>query len=344
MSPLPAAVAWTADRRGVRIVDQRRLPTELAFLELRLADEVVHAIGTLAVRGAPAIGVAGAMGLAAAMVDHAVPHDPRFAEHFEAAAAAIALARPTAVNLSWAITRMRRAVAAHLGTPPAAVKALLAEAEAIRAEDAAMCDAIGAHGLALLHDGMTLLTHCNAGALATAGIGTALAPVHLAAKRGWQLHVYVDETRPLLQGARLTMWELMQAGVRCTLITDGMAATTLRDQGVGAVLVGADRICVNGDVVNKIGTYGVALAARAQGVPMYVLAPFSTVDPDTARGADVTIEHRDPAEVTMPLGVPAAPAGAVADNPAFDWTPADLVTAIVTDRGVHYPPYDFARG
>ncbi|MBI3792556.1 MAG: S-methyl-5-thioribose-1-phosphate isomerase [Gemmatimonadetes bacterium] len=337
---MPPTVAWSDDGRAVRIVDQRRLPAELAFLDLRTVDEVVNAIRTLAVRGAPAIGVAGAMGLAVALRER----EAGFAAHFEAAATAIARARPTAVNLPWAIARMRAAVASRLGEPASALRLLHDEAERIRAEDEAMCLAIGTHGLALLRDGMTLLTHCNAGALATAGIGTALAPVHLAARRGWRLHVYADETRPLLQGARLTMWELLHAGVQATLITDNMAAATLRDRGIEAVLVGADRICANGDVVNKVGTYGVALAAHAHGVPVYVLAPSSTVDPATARGADVHIEQRDGAEVTMPLGAAAAPAGAQAYNPAFDWTPARLVSAIVTDRGVHRPPYDFSRG
>jgi methylthioribose-1-phosphate isomerase len=341
MSTLPPTVAWTADGRGVRIVDQRRLPIELTFLELRRTDAVVQAIRTLAVRGAPAIGVAGAMGLAAAMADEA-PHDAaHVASRFDAIATAINDARPTAVNLPWAIARMRRVVAPHLHDPARAIAVLFEEAERIRAEDEAMCEAIGVNGLTLLRDGMTLLTHCNAGALATAGIGTALAPVHLAARQGWKLHVYADETRPLLQGARLTMWELMHAGVACTLITDGMAATTLRDKRIDAVLVGADRIAANGDVVNKIGTYGVALAARAHGVPLYVLAPYSTLDPATACGADVHIEERDGAEVTMPLGAAAAPMGARAFNPSFDWTPASLVTAIVTDRGVHHPPYAF---
>ena len=322
-------------------MDQRRLSAELAFLELRRCDDVVQAIRSLAVRGAPAIGVAGAMGLAAAMHSAHVDHVTNFAAVFDEAATAIGDARPTAVNLPWAIARLRRVVAPHLAQPVDALRVLFAEAECIRAEDAAMCDAIGVHGLTLLRDGMTLLTHCNAGALATAGIGTALAPVHLGAQRGWKFHVYASETRPLLQGARLTMWELMQAGVRCTLITDSMSASTLRDQRVDAAMVGADRIAANGDVVNKVGTYGVALAAHAHGVPFYVFAPHSTLDPATARGADVRIEQRDSAEVTMPLGHATAPAGAHAFNPAFDWTPASLVTAIVTNHGVHRPPYNF---
>ena len=344
MTALPPTVAWTADGRGVRVVDQRRLPGELAFLELREAHEVVDAIRTLAVRGAPAIGVAGAMGLAAAMVAEAALGPAEFAARFAATADAIEHARPTAVNLPWAIARMRRAVATQFGAPATAVRTLFREAEQLRAEDAAMCESIGAHGLTLLRDGMRLLTHCNAGALATAGIGTALAPVHLAARAGWTLHVWADETRPLLQGARLTMWELAQAGVACTLITDSMAASTLRDQRIDAVLVGADRIAANGDVVNKVGTYGLALAARAHGVPFYVLAPESTVDPGTPSGADVHIELRDGAEVTQLNGVPSAPEGAVAHNPAFDWTPAALVSAIITDRGVHQAPYDFSSG
>lgn len=340
MSALPPTVAWAPDGDAVRIVDQRRLPGALVFADLRTMDDVVDAIRTLAVRGAPAIGVAGAMGLAVAV---GAASDAEFVEAFDAAARAIGEARPTAVNLPWAIARMRAVAAPLLGDPPRARAALRAEAEAIRAEDVALCDAIAQHGLTLLADGMTILTHCNAGALATAGMGTALAPVHLAAARGWRIRVLADETRPLLQGARLTAWELAQAGVDVTVITDGMAAAALREHAVGAVLVGADRICANGDVVNKVGTYGVALAARAHGVPFYVLAPTSTVDPATPHGPAVTIEARDAREVTHPLGQPAVAAGVRAWNPAFDWTPAALVTAIVTDRGVHHPPYDFSR-
>ena len=344
MTTLPATVAWTGDGRGVRIVDQRQLPGALVFLDLRTTHALVDAIRTLAVRGAPAIGVTGAMGLAVVMADAAARSPSTFAVALDEAATAIASARPTAVNLPWAIERMRRVAAPLLGSPVDAARALHAEAEAIRAEDAAMCDAIGTLGLTLLRDGMRLLTHCNAGALATAGIGTALAPVHLATRLGWSLHVFADETRPLLQGARLTMWELSRAGVACTLITDGMAATTLRDQRIDAVLVGADRIAANGDVVNKIGTYGVALAARAHRVPFYVLAPASTIDPATPNGAAVTIEQRAAHEVAEPWGVPSAPPGATVYNPAFDWTPASLVDAIVTDAGVHRAPYDFSRG
>ncbi|MDF1503201.1 S-methyl-5-thioribose-1-phosphate isomerase, partial [Roseisolibacter sp. H3M3-2] len=226
--------------------------------------------------------------------------------------------------------------------PARALAALRAEATAIRDEDRAMCRAIGEHGAALLGDAPRVLTHCNAGALATCGIGTALAPVYVARERGRDVRVWADETRPLLQGSRLTALELSRAGVPVTVIADGMAAALLRTGAVGAVLVGADRIAANGDAANKIGTYGLALAARAHDVPFYVLAPSSTVDPATADGAAIPIEERDPDEVRAPMGRRAAPDGVAAWNPAFDVTPAALITAIVTERGVHRPPYDFS--
>jgi methylthioribose-1-phosphate isomerase len=256
-------------------------------------------------------------------------------------AAAIRAARPTAVNLPWAVDRLLARVRDE-HDPPRAHAALRAEATALLHEDRAMCRAIGEHGATLLPDAPRVLTHCNAGALATCGIGTALAPVYVARERGQDVRVWADETRPLLQGSRLTAYELTRAGVPVTVIADGMAAALLRAERIDAVLVGADRIAANGDAANKIGTYGLALAARAHGVPFYVLAPSSTVDPATPDGASIPIEERDPDEVRAPMGRHAAPDGVPAWNPAFDVTPASLITAIVTDRGVLLPPYDLA--
>jgi methylthioribose-1-phosphate isomerase len=351
------SVRWAPSGDAVRIIDQTRLPGELVERDLRTVAEVVDAIRALAVRGAPAIGVAGAIGLVATLLPHATETpaelDRRVARHAEA----IGGARPTAVNLPWAMRRMTAAAdaARAAGADNAALLAALrAEATAILEEDRAMCRRIGEHALALLESDaaepraerraeLRVLTHCNAGALATAGIGTALAPVYLAAERGWRVAVWADETRPLLQGSRLTAWELARAGIPVTVIADNMAAALLRRGGVDAVLVGADRIAANGDVANKVGTYALALAARAHGVPFYVLAPTSTFDPATATGAEIPIEERDPGELrTGPGGGrPTAPEGVAVWNPAFDVTPASLVTAIVSDAGVHRPPYAF---
>jgi methylthioribose-1-phosphate isomerase len=345
----PPAVVRTVRRseRGdaVVIVDQRRLPVEYVELSLRTVDEIVEAIRALAVRGAPAIGVAGALGLAASLAPFAAEDADAFRARAAAAAARIAGARPTAVNLPWAMSRMRRALAAE----PAAADArtLLAvlrrEADAILEEDRAMCRRIGEHGLPLLPDGARVLTHCNAGALATAGIGTALAPVYLAAEAGRHVHVWADETRPLLQGSRLTAWELSRAGIPVTVLADNMAASLMRAGRVDLCIVGADRIATNGDVANKIGTYALALAARHHGIPFYVAAPTSTFDPATPTGDAIEIECRDPDEVRRGFGRQTAPDDAAIHNPAFDVTPAELVTAIVSDRGIHRPPYDFAR-
>jgi methylthioribose-1-phosphate isomerase len=218
-----------------------------------------------------------------------------------------------------------------------------AEANAILDEDREMCRRIGEHGVSLLRDGARILTHCNAGALATGGIGTALAPIYVARERGWTVEVFVDESRPLLQGSRLTAWELQRAGVRVTVLTDSMAASLMRERGVDLCIVGADRIAANGDVANKIGTYGLAIAARYHDVPFVVAAPTSTVDPSTAHGSDIVIEQRSPDEVRRVADVATAPESVCAYNPAFDVTPADLISAIVTDRGIHRPPYGFAN-
>ena len=346
MSAVPRAVQWGDGRASARIIDQRLLPFELRFLELRTVDDTVHAIRALAVRGAPAIGVAGAMGLAVAMRAQAGHARAGFHTELRRAAERIAGARPTAVNLSWAITRLtvrvaREASRAPSSSPAQLAAALVDEAELLRTEDEAMCARIGTHGAGLLSDGARILTHCNAGALATAGIGTALAPVYVAHRAGRRVEVMVTETRPLLQGARLTMWELTQAGVPCTLIVDGAAASLLRAGAADLVIVGADRIAANGDVANKIGTYALALAAQAHGVPFYVAAPVSTIDARTACGADIEIEERDAGEITSYHGSPSAPAGVTARNPAFDVTPAGAVTAIITDAGIVRAPYEF---
>lgn len=335
------AVDWSPDGRAVRIIDQRRLPGAFVERDLGTLDEVCDAIRTLSVRGAPAIGVAGAMGMVAVLAPFADEPADRFRERLHSVASAIRATRPTAVNLPWAIDRMLGA-AAVAGSPRALLDALRAEATAIRDEDRAMCERIGAHALPLLADGARVLTHCNAGALATAGIGTALAPIYLAAASGRRIEVFVDETRPLLQGSRLTSWELTRAGIPVTVIADNMAASLMRAGRIDLCIVGADRIARNGDVANKVGTYGVAVAAHHHRIPMYVAAPWSTFDPAMPNGEGIEIEQRDADEVRRGFGSLTADPEAGVHNPAFDVTPAALITAIISDRGVHRPPYDFA--
>ncbi len=338
MSPVES-VRWSPDRCAVEIIDQRRLPAELVRRSLRTADDICDAIATLAVRGAPAIGIAGAMGLVVALAPYRDAPRDRFLARADALSARIAAVRPTAVNLPWAVERMRRLAHASAGEGAALLSALREEATRILEEDRAMCRRIGEHGLSLFPRDARVLTHCNAGALATGGIGTALAPVYLAAERGDRIAVFADETRPLLQGSRLTAWELAQAGIDVTILADHMAASLLREGRVDLVIVGADRIAANGDVANKIGTYALAIAARHHGVPFYVAAPWSTVDPDTPTGESIVIEHRAASELSSVGGVATAPAGVAVYNPAFDVTPASLVTGIITDRGVHTGPY-----
>jgi methylthioribose-1-phosphate isomerase len=328
---IPSPISWTPSH-AVRILDQTLLPGEERYLDLETVDAVAEAIRTLRVRGAPLIGIAAAMGVTLAL--------RRGAPSLEAvcaASATLGATRPTAVNLHWALGRMERRAAAAAATGEPLAEALRAEANAIWEEDRAMCARIGAAGAALIGGDAVVLTHCNAGALATGGMGTALAPVYTLHQSGYQVSVVADETRPLLQGSRLTAWELSRAGVPVTIIADGMAASRLRRGDVSCVIVGADRIAANGDVANKIGTYGVALAARAHGVPFYVAAPTSTIDPATPDGARIPIEERGAEEVSGWRGHPAAPAEARVWNPAFDVTPAELVTAIITDRGVFAP-------
>ncbi|MDO9694168.1 MAG: S-methyl-5-thioribose-1-phosphate isomerase [Candidatus Latescibacteria bacterium] len=339
--PFPV-VAW---RDGaVALIDQRRLPGELVTLVCPDVPALAEAIRTLAVRGAPAIGVAAAWGLALSWeLSRRAGRDAAAAlAVLERDRALLAATRPTAVNLFWALDRLAalagRLVAAGAGAPQVGA-ALVAAAADLRERDVATGRALGAFGAALLPDPATVLTHCNAGGLATGGYGTALGVVYAAVDAGKRVRVYADETRPLLQGARLTAWELQARGVPVTLICEGAAGSLLRTGTVDAVITGADRIARNGDVANKIGTYPLAVLARTHGVPFYVAAPLSTFDPGAPDGSAIVVEERDPREITEYQGVAVAPAGVGAWNPAFDVTPGDLVTAIVTERGVHRPPY-----
>ncbi len=323
-------VEWTD--AGVVMIDQTRLPREQSFVTCRTYLEVAHAIRTMVIRGAPAIGVAAAMGVALGVQEDA---------DFETVCSTLAATRPTAVNLFWAIERMRRLKAALNGaTRKETVRRMIEEACLIREEDIAMCRAIGKHGAPLVPDGKTVLTHCNAGALATAGYGTALGVIRAAVESGKDIDVFADETRPLLQGARLTAWELQQDGIPTTIITDNMAGHFLRSGRIGCVIVGADRIAANGDVANKIGTYSVAVLAKENGVPFYVAAPLSTFDLTLASGDLIPIEQRAAEEVTHVFGVPIAPEGIAVMNPAFDVTPHRYISAIICERGVARAPYE----
>jgi methylthioribose-1-phosphate isomerase len=335
------AVRWSADGGAVDIIDQRLLPGRLERRDLRSVGDLCEAIATLAVRGAPAIGVAGAMGLVVALAPFATDRREQFLQRARELGDRIASVRPTAVNLSWAVRRVLSTGMETAGDGAAILAAMRDEATCILDEDRAMCRRIGEHGLSLLADGARVLTHCNAGALATAGIGTALAPVYVAAERGRRVAVFADETRPLLQGSRLTAWELDQAGIDVTVLADSMAASLMRDGRIDLVIVGADRIAANGDVANKVGTYPLAVVARHHGVPFYVAAPWSTVDPDTPSGDAIKIEHRAGDELARGFGVAVAPDRVAVYNPAFDVTPAELVSAFITDRGIVRPPFRF---
>jgi methylthioribose-1-phosphate isomerase len=332
------AIAWTP-RGAVRIVDQRALPEAHIERDVESAAAMTEAIRTLQVRGAPLIGIAAAMGLVAGLREARGGPRERFLARLEELAGPLAAARPTGVNLRWALDRMRRAAAATPGDGAALWDRLKTEATAIWEEDRAMCRRIGENGLPLVPDGATVLTHCNAGALATGGIGTALAPVYLAHEAGRRVRVYVNETRPVLQGARLTAWELAHAGIPCTVIVDAAAGALLRRAVVDVVLVGADRIAANGDFANKIGTYALAVLALHHRVPFYCAAPSTTIDPTLADGDGIPIEHRPAEEVKTLAGRPIAPAEATAWNPAFDVTPARYVTGYLTERGLVQPPF-----
>jgi len=332
------AISWSPGG-AVRILDQRALPEAEITRDLESAEAVADAIKQLQVRGAPLIGIAAAMGLVAGLRDRRTAARAAFLTQATALAALLGDTRPTAVNLRWALQRMLRVAEATAGDGAELWERLRVEAGAIWEEDRAMCRKIGEYGQALLPEGANVLTHCNTGALATGGIGTALAPIYLAHEQGRNIHVYIDETRPLLQGSRLTAWELQHAGVPSTLITDATAATLMRQAKVDIILVGADRICANGDFANKIGTYGLAVLARHHGVPFYCAAPWSTVDVALAEGDLIPIEQRAPLEVTVIAGRSIAPEGTTVLNPAFDVTPARYVTGFITDRGVLQPPF-----
>jgi methylthioribose-1-phosphate isomerase len=329
-------------QRALVLVDQTRLPHQTVLIPCRTAEEVARAIKTMQVRGAPAIGVAAAYGLALAAEAHASDDKRTFVQAIEAAAAVLRHTRPTAVNLGWALDRAvaRGHAVAERDGAAAASAALLALAHQMAEEDVAANKRMGAFGLDLVPSGANVLTHCNAGALATVDYGTALGVVRAAHEAGRGIHVYVDETRPFLQGARLTAWELTELGVPMTLITDNMAGHFMNRGKVDLVVVGADRIAANGDVANKIGTYSLAVLARENGIPFYVAAPLSTVDLALASGAEIPIEERSSREVTEISGSQIAPDGVTAAHPAFDVTPARLVTAIITEQGVLRAPYE----
>jgi methylthioribose-1-phosphate isomerase len=333
-------IEWTDD--GVRMIDQRKLPTVEEYPVFKTYEEVAQAIRLMVVRGAPAIGVAAAMGVALGVRDSRATTMPELREHFTQITETLSSTRPTAVNLFWAIDRMNRIFgqAANNGADKRTIaERLIKEALAIQAEDIESNKRMGALGQELLPNSGTILTHCNAGALATAGYGTALGVIRAAVENGKNLRVLADETRPFLQGARLTAWELWKDDIDVRVISDNMAGSFMRQGLIDAVIVGADRIAANGDVANKIGTYVVAVLARQHEIPFYVAAPFSTLDLSVPDGSHIPIEQRDPAEVTHIGGVRVVPDGVGVFNPAFDVTPHEFVSAVITDRGVAKPPY-----
>jgi methylthioribose-1-phosphate isomerase len=333
-------IEWKDD--AVVMIDQRKLPASEVYVTCRTANEVAKAIKTMVIRGAPAIGVAAAMGIAVGMTRSRATGTKQFTTEFQKACDLMAGTRPTAVNLFWAIERMKKAFAsaAHDGRSVDEIKRrLVSEARAIHDEDVQSCRTMGAHGAGLVPESARILTHCNAGALATAGYGTALGVIRAAAEQGKKVAVLADETRPFLQGARLTAWELVKDGIDTTVITDNMAAAMMRLGQVDLVVVGADRIAANGDVANKIGTYGVAVLAREHDIPFYVAAPLSTVDLNTPDGSRIPIEERNDREVTHVGTTRLTPDGAHIRNPAFDVTPAKYVTAIITERGIARAPF-----
>jgi methylthioribose-1-phosphate isomerase len=340
MNQPPRTIEWIGEADGfVRLLDQTLLPTEVGFRDCRTVEEVWEAIRALRVRGAPAIGIAAAMGVVVGLQKQGERRRGGFAQRLDEVIDYLKTSRPTAVNLFWALERMRRAATPHLDRMPDAElhALLLREALAIEEEDRRMCAALGRVGAELIQSGQGILTHCNAGALATSDHGTALAAMFAAAAQGKTIHVYADETRPLLQGARLTAWELQQRSIPVTLICDNMAAQVMKEGRVQLVIVGADRIAANGDTANKIGTYGVALLAKAHGIPFYVAAPSSTFDLSLPTGDTIPIEQRDPREITHGFGKQTAPQGVNVYNPAFDVTPAGLIAGIVTERGLIRP-------
>ncbi len=337
-------IEWTDD--GVRMIDQLKLPTQEVYVTCRTYQEVAEAIRSMVIRGAPAIGVAAAMGVALGVKNSGARTIPELRADFEKIAEAIGKTRPTAVNLFWAIERMRTAFKNSLSCHTTDTQsiaftraALEDEAKRVLAEDIAINEAMGKHGAALMPDSGTVLTHCNAGALATGGYGTALGVIRAAVAAGKKINVFADETRPFLQGARLTAWELAKDSIPVTLITDNMAGHFMKAGQIKAAIVGADRIAANGDVANKIGTYSVAVLAKENQIPFYVAAPLSTIDMSLASGDRIPIEERSPSEVTHWAGIATAPENVPARHPAFDVTPHRYVTAIITERGIAREPY-----
>jgi methylthioribose-1-phosphate isomerase len=329
---------WTDN--GVRFIDQTKLPTEETYVTCKTYEQVADAIRTMIVRGAPAIGVATAMGIALGVKDSKAESVGELKRELDHICDVISKTRPTAVNLSWAIERMQQKFERLRVRPISQIKQeIVEEAKRMHAEDIAANQAMGRHGATLLpHEG-GVLTHCNAGALATAGYGTALGVIRAAVEQGKKIHVYADETRPFLQGSRLTAWELMKDGIPTTVISDNMAGAMMRQGKIGAIVVGADRIAANGDVANKIGTYSVAVLAKENDIPFYVAAPISTVDLNCPDGSKIPIEQRNPKEVTHIAGKQMVPDGVSIENPAFDVTPAKYVAAIITERGIAREPY-----
>jgi len=330
---------WTD--AGVRFLDQTKLPTVETYVTCANYEEVAQAIRTMIVRGAPAIGVAAAMGIALGVCEAQAATVDELRPQFERICHTLAATRPTAVNLFWAVRRMQGRFAECAELPVAQLKqAMVAEAQRMYAEDIAANQAMGRHGAALMPASGGVLTHCNAGALATCGYGTALGVIRAAIEAGKKINVFADETRPFLQGSRLTAWELMKDGIPTTVISDNMAGAMMRLGKIKAVVVGADRIAANGDTANKIGTYSVAVLAKEHGIPFYVAAPFSTVDLETRDGSGIPIEQRAAAEVTHLAGQRIAPEGVQVENPAFDVTPARYIAAIITERGIARAPYE----
>src|SRR6202171_5115872 len=332
-------LAWTD--QGVRFIDQTKLPMEETYITCKTHEQVAEVIRTMVVRGAPAIGVAAAMGIALAVKNSKAETVGDLKRDFDQACDVIGKTRPTAVNLFWAIRRMQEKLERIRIRPLAQVKqTLIEEAQRMHAEDIAANQAMGRHGATLMPSEGGVLTHCNAGALATCGYGTALGVIRAAVAQGKKIHVFADETRPFLQGSRLTAWELMKDGIPTTVIADNMAGAMMKQGKIAAVVVGADRIAANGDVANKIGTYTVAVLAKEHGIPFYVAAPWSTVDMNTSDGSGIPIEQRDSKEVTHIGDRRMVPVGVEVENPAFDVTPSKYVTAIITERGIARAPYE----
>ena len=331
-------VEWTD--QGVRFIDQTKLPTEETYVTCTTYQQVADVIRNMVVRGAPAIGVAAAMGIALGVQKSRAETVADLKKDLDHICKVIGETRPTAVNLFWAIGRMQDKFESLRIRPVAQIKqALIEESQRMHAEDIAANQAMGRHGATLMPSNGGVLTHCNAGALATAGYGTALGVIRAAVEQGKKIHVYADETRPFLQGSRLTAWELMKDGIPTTVISDNMAGALMKQGRIGAIVVGADRIAANGDVANKIGTYTVAVLAKEHGIPFYVAAPISTVDLATADGSGIPIEQRDSKEVTHIAGQQMVPDGVEVENPAFDVTPARYITAIITERGIAQAPF-----